>query len=123
MLSENLGDWLFMRKSTARIPKNYNGIELTTHNVGHLLSAALSKLHGVYQESPELVMAAWSEIIGPKLVSMTQVVSFCDGILTVKVKNATLLSLLSRHDKPRILAALRQKFPRVNIANIIFRIA
>ena len=53
---------------------------------------------------------------------MTQAVAFADGVLVVKVKNSTLHSLLSQNDKLRILTMLRQKFPRVEIHNICFRI-
>lgn len=112
-----------MKRSASRTPKNYCGTDVTTHSVGRLLSSELSKLHFVYKEKPELILSAWAEIIGPKLVPMTEAVSFVDGILTVKVKNATLHSLLSRHEKFRILTELRLKFPRIHIANIMFRIA
>lgn len=112
-----------MRKAKFRTPKNYNGTQPTSRNVADLLSLALSELSDVCQERPDLILAAWPEIIGPKHASMTQVVSFCEGILVVKVKNSTLHSLLSRHDKCRILAAIQQRFPKSNIQNIVFRIA
>jgi Dna[CI] antecedent, DciA len=110
-------------KVASRIPENYNGTQPTSHHVGVLLAAALAKLNGKCQERPDLLLEAWPEVIGPKQASMTQAVSFCDGILTVKVKNSTLHSLLSRHDKGRILTAIRQRFPKANIQNIVFRIA
>lgn len=91
--------------------------------MGDLLSSALSKIHDVYQERPDQILATWPELIGPKLAPMTQAVSFCEGILTVKVNNSTLHSLLSRHDKFRLLTALQQKFPKAKIRNIVFRIA
>lgn len=112
-----------MRKFSFRIPKNYNGTQPTSRHVADLLSTALSELTDNCQERPDLVLAAWPEIIGPRHASMTQAVSLCEGILTVKVKNSTLHSLLSRHDRYRILAALQQRFPKVNIQNIVFRIA
>ena len=89
---------------------------------GDLLSRAISKLGDVYQDRGDLIMKAWPEIIGPKLAAMTQVASFREGVLTVKVRNSTLHSLLSRHDKIRILTALQQRFPKTNIQNIVFRI-
>ena len=112
-----------MRNAGFRTPKNYNGTQPTSRHVADLLSSALSKLSSSCQERPDLLLAAWPEIIGPKHASMTQAVSFCEGILTVKVKNSTLHSLLSRHDKFRILASIKQRFPKVNIQNIVFRIA
>lgn len=112
-----------MRKVGFRTPKNYNGTQTTSRHVADLLSAALSKLSDSCQDRPDLLLAAWPEIIGPKHAPMTQAVSFCEGILTVKVKNSTLHSLLSRHDRYRILAAIQQRFPKANIQNIVFRIA
>lgn len=105
-----------------RLPRNYNGTGITTHRIGDLLTDVLAELSIIYHERPDLLLAAWPEIIGPQLANMTQAVSFIDGILVVKVKNSTLYSLLSQHDKPKILYSLRQKFPRANIKNIVFRI-
>lgn len=112
-----------MSKSVLRTPKNYDGTAVTTHRVGDLLSAVLSQIGSVYQDRPDLVLAAWPDIIGDKLAPMTQAISLVDGVLTVKVKNSTLHSLLSRHDKFRILAALKERFPKVKVNNIVFRIA
>lgn len=111
-----------MKKSVRRTPKNYDGTQLTTHQFTDLLPAVLTQINKVYQDRPDLILASWPEIIGPQLAAMTQAISFSEGILTVKVKNSTLHSLLSRHDKPRILASLRRKFPQLYIHNILFRI-
>lgn len=112
-----------MRKATFRIPKNYDGTQTTTRNVADLLTSVLSKLNDSCQKRPDLLLAAWPDIIGPKHASMTEAVSFCEGVLTIKVKNSTLHSLLSRNDKYRILAVIQQRFPKANIQNIVFRIA
>lgn len=112
-----------MAKVHFRIPQNYNGTQPTSRHVSALLAAELTKLSGKCQARPDLLLAAWPEIIGPKHAAMTQAISFFEGILTVKVKNSTLHSLLSRHDKHRILVVLKQRFPKANIQNIVFRIA
>lgn len=111
-----------MRKTAPRTPKNYDGTGVTTHRVSDLLPTVLSQISETYQDRPDLILAAWPEIIGSKLAAMTQAVSFSEGILTIKVKNSTLHSLLSRHDKYRILAAIRQRFSKIYIQNIVFRI-
>jgi hypothetical protein len=111
-----------MSKPYYRTPKNYDGTGVTTHCVSELLPALLSKIGEVYHQRPDLVLAAWPDIIGPKLAAMTQALSFVDGVLVVKVKNSTLHSLLSQNDKPRILNTLRQRFPHVLIKTIAFRI-
>ncbi|WP_068466501.1 DUF721 domain-containing protein [Candidatus Protochlamydia phocaeensis] len=111
-----------MSKSYSRTPRHYDGTQLTTHCINDVLPAVLSKIGEAYHQRPDLILAMWPEIIGPKLAAMTQAVSFADGILVVKVKNSTLHSLLSQNDKPRILNQLRQKFPQVEIKTISFRI-
>ena len=111
-----------MGKVRRRTPKDYDGTHVTTHKVGDLLPIVLSQINEIYQDRPDLLIASWPEIIGPKLAAMTQAVSFNEGILTVKVRNSTLHSLLSRHDKLRILSNLRQRFPKMYIQNIVFRI-
>lgn len=111
-----------MGKAYRRTPKDYDGTELTTHQMNDLLPSVLSQIHDVYQQRPDLILAIWPTLIGPKLAGMTQAVSFHDGFLLVKVKNSTLHSLLSQHEKPRLLSILRQKFPQVQIKTIVFRI-
>lgn len=111
-----------MAKKNFRKQRDYDGPGLTTYRVSDLLTNALAHIGNTYQDRPDLVIAAWPTVIGPKLATMTQVVSFCEGVLIVKVKNSTLHSLLSQHDKPRILKTLRQNFPRVDIKTIVFRI-
>ena len=110
-----------MKKKTGRTPRFYDGVEPTTRRVDELLPGVMRRIGARYQERPDLIFAAWPAVIGEQLAPMTQVVSFEDGILTVKVKNSTLYSLLSRKDKPRILRSLRDKFPRTQIKNIVFR--
>ena len=111
-----------MRNPNRRTPKNYDGTAVTTHKVSDLLGDVVDKIRDKYQIRPDLVLQAWPEVIGSKLAGMTQAVSFNDGILVVKVKNSTLHSLLSLNDKPRIMASLKAKFPKVLIKNIVFRI-
>jgi hypothetical protein len=104
-----------------RLPKDYSGTETTGRHIAEVLPAVLRKMGAAFQDRPDLVLATWPQIIGGKLSSMTQAVSFEDGLLFVKVKNSSLYSLLSQHERPRLLRSLREKFPSVTIRNIIFR--
>ena len=97
------------------------GTESTNKQVSVLLKGLLARLGKACQDRPDLVLAAWPQIIGEKLASMTQAVSFMEGVLTVRVKNSTLYSLLVQHEKTRLLKSLRDKFPTLAIRNIIFR--
>jgi hypothetical protein len=105
-----------------RTPRKYDGTQLTSHRMTDLLPQVLAKIGEVHVQRADLILAMWPDLIGVKLAAMTQAVSFTDGILTVKVKNSTLHSLLSQHEKMRLLNLLRQKFPHVEIRNIYFRI-
>lgn len=94
----------------------------TSRELKDLVPAFLEKIAASQEMRIDLILAAWQEIIGPKLAPMTQAVSFEGGVLNVKVRNATLYSLLSQHEKGRLMAALREKFPKVEIRNINFRV-
>lgn len=104
-----------------RTPRNYDGTLPTTRRVTDLLPSVLSAINNVYSQRPDLILAAWPDIIGQKLAPMAQAVSFTDGVLLVRVKNSTLHSLLSQNEKGKILNILKQKFPNANIKNIYFR--
>lgn len=92
----------------------------TTKNLKQLLPSVLSQIGRSHQERPDLVLAAWPTLIGDRLAPMTKAVSFVDGVLTIKVRNSSLLSLLAQHESPKLLKELRKKFPNVNIRNIRF---
>ncbi len=106
----------------ARIPKNYRGNKPTGRKIGSILPNILGKLNKRYEEKGDLILKAWSEIVGERIAPMTQAVSFEEGNLKVKVKNSTLLSLLSEHEKKRLLILLRKKFPTITIRNIFFQL-
>ena len=104
-----------------RLPRGYAGTETTGRHIRDVLPSVLKEIGANFQDRPDLILATWSQIIGQKLAPMTQAVSFEGGLLFVKVKNSSLYSLLSQHERPRLLRELRQKFPSVTIRNIIFR--
>jgi hypothetical protein len=111
-----------MAKKGSRTPRNYDGVQPTSHRITDLLPRVLSKIGSVYQDRPDLIFAAWPEIMGARLASMTTPDTFENGVLTVRVKNSTLYSLLKTKERPRLLKSLRQRFPRTQIKNIAFRI-
>jgi hypothetical protein len=109
-------------KAYYRTPQNYDGTRTTSKRMTDLLPKVLDKIDETYQQRGDLILVMWPEIIGPKLAGMTEAVSFLDGVLHVKVKNSTLHSLLSQNEKFRLLSILRQRFPRVEIRALSFRI-
>ena len=98
-----------------------DGSELTNKHLKDLLPKVLGNIGALHRDRPDLILAAWPQIIGEKLMSMTKAISFDKGILYVKVGNSTLYSLLSQHERGRLLKSLREKFPSVEIKNISFR--
>lgn len=104
-----------------RTPRDYDGTRPTSRRFTEVLPAVLEKIGDSFKDRPDLILASWPEIIGKELASMTRADSFVNGVLVVKVKNAPLHSVLHR-EKASLLARLRQKFPRVKINHLIFRI-
>ncbi len=72
-----------MSKPYSRVPKGYDGTEITTRPIAQLLPVVLSKIGEVYSQRGELILALWPDVIGPSLAAMTQAVSFSEGILVV----------------------------------------
>jgi hypothetical protein len=70
----------------------------------------------------EIVLAAWPEIIGPQFAPMARAASFEEGVLTVVVTNASLFSLIAYRDRKRLIQALRDKLPNVDIKHLNVRI-
>jgi hypothetical protein len=99
-----------------------DGSNLTNKQLKDLLPKVLGNIGAMHRDRPDLILAAWPQIIGEKHASMTKAVSFEKGVLSVKVSNSTLYSLLSQHERGRLLKSLRAKFPSVEIKNIQFRI-
>jgi Dna[CI] antecedent, DciA len=109
------------KKGFFRVPKNYQGTSPTSRNLSEVLPFVLDKINDVYQERPDLILAAWPKVIGEQLSPMTRAVSFHNHVLLVHVNNSTLLSLLSRHEKDRLLMSLKEMFPLIEIRDIFFR--
>ncbi|MDE3046111.1 MAG: DUF721 domain-containing protein [Verrucomicrobiota bacterium] len=106
-------------KSIRRTPRNYDGIENPSKQLSDLLGEGLKAIREKAGQSSEEIFSAWPQIIGEQMAPLTEAVSFDDGILTVKVKSSTLYSLLSQHERPRLLKRLQEKF---SIRGLKFRV-
>ncbi|MDP1834556.1 MAG: DUF721 domain-containing protein [Chlamydiales bacterium] len=106
-----------------RTPKNYDGSGLTTHQLREVAPAILRGINATVQERPDLVLKAWSVVVGSAVAKMTEAISFTSGVLLVRVKNSTLHSLLSQREKPRLLTALRRQLPNTAVYDIVFRMS
>ena len=111
-----------MTRYNRRLPKGYNGTGVTTRHVSDVLPLVLSAIHKKHEERHDLILTSWPQLIGPKLEKFTKAEAFTEGNLTVRVNNSTLYSLLVKSEKPRLLNLLREKFPKVAIHDIFFRL-
>ena len=109
-------------KDNARIPKNYKGIQPTGRSLSSLLPKVLEGINQTHALRPDLVLAAWPELVGEKIAKLSKAVKFEGGCLLVKVKSSTLLNILQQYEKKRLIGALKKQFPDAGIKNIIFRI-
>ena len=105
-----------------RTPRNYDGSEPTGKIIGELLPEILTNLSGKFKDQPHLILEAWPEIVGERVSKMTRAVSFKEGMLEVRVRNSSLLSLLVEHEKSRLLALFQKRFPKVRFQDIFFKI-
>lgn len=94
----------------------------TSKHLRQVLPRVMREINKLHIERPDLILAAWPSLVGDRVASMTSAVSFVEGILTIKVRNSSLLSLLAQHERPRLLRELKKKFPSATIQNIRFRI-
>lgn len=106
-----------------RTPRNFEGNECTTHHLGKILPGILQKMEANYGDRPDLVLAAWPDIVGRNLSPMAQAKRFEEGVLYVEVKNSSLYALLSQRDRSKLLQTLRQKFPQIEIKALHFKLA
>lgn len=111
-----------MGKKLRRTPRNYDAIQSPARELSSLLPQWLTHVSARFKDRPDLILQAWPELIGEKLAPMTTAVSFIEGVLTVKVKNSSLYSLLVQHEKAKLQSRLQKKFPSVKIVNIVFRL-
>ncbi|HSX03777.1 MAG TPA: DUF721 domain-containing protein [Rhabdochlamydiaceae bacterium] len=94
--------------------------EKATKELSEMLPSLMKKMQKLQSDTPQQILTSWPLIVGEKWASMTKAASFSDGILIVKVKNSSLLSVLSQHEKQRLLKSLREKFPSCTIQEIRF---
>jgi hypothetical protein len=73
-------------------------------------------------DEPDRVMRIWAEVVGPEVAKLARAESFLEGVLRVKVQNSTLLSLLARQERPRLMKELQKRLPKGKITRIIFQL-
>jgi predicted nucleic acid-binding Zn ribbon protein len=108
-------------KSIPRVPKDYDGNLPTGRQADDLLPQVMKEIAKQFEESSVLIEKVWKEIVGPKISDLTRVTGFQKGVVFIQVKNATLMSILSSQEKPRLLQNLRHKLPNIHFVNLVFQ--
>jgi hypothetical protein len=108
-------------KRSRRTPRHYDGTKRTTRQLDEVLTVVLAQVGDLQHARPDLIVAAWPDLIGPQHAKMTHAESFIDGVLTVRVTNSTLFSLLVQRERSRLLRSIRKMFPKAEVKGIYFR--
>jgi hypothetical protein len=94
----------------------------TNKMVKDILPSVFQDIENKYLSNPNLIIEYWPKIIGKKLAPMTKVISFENKTLYVTVKSSTLYSILTLHEKTKLLKLMQKKFSKDAIKNIVFKI-
>jgi hypothetical protein len=101
---------------------SYTDAFMVNRHLRDLLPRALQKIEGKRQERPDLVIAAWKEVIPEKWRPWTEAIAFEKGVVMVKVKNAALYQLLVQQKQGTLLHQLQEKVPEAVLNSIKFLI-
>lgn len=104
---------------TERTRRNFDGTTPTGKKISDLLPGILGEINGRAGDEKDAVFQLWFSLMGEKMARFTQPISLKNGVLTIKVKSATLYALLCQHEKARLLKILQEKF---KISDLVFRI-
>lgn len=108
-------------KTHKRTPKDYDGLNPTGQKMETLLPEILDEISKKQQQSIFVIEKVWNELVGSKIAELTRLADFQNGVLFIKVKNATLLSILSSQEKGRLMQNLMNKLPNIHFKNLVFQ--
>ncbi len=95
---------------------------MSNKKLAGLFPSFLRKLREKGAQRPDLIISFWPQLVGEKLAPLTRAEMFEAGVLTVRVGNSSLLSLLVQYEQMRLLSELKRQFPSARIRQIRFRI-
>ena len=102
-----------------RTRRNFDGTEPAWKKIADLLPQILVDIGDKTRDNKDEIFRFWFDLLGGKMAPLTQPISWKNGVLTIKVKSATLYALLCQHEKGRLLKALAEKF---QVRDLVFRI-
>lgn len=86
----------------------------------HFLRDHLSHLRKILAGKPQEVIEAWYEILGKKYNGMTRAIGLKDGILSIKVRNASLYAVLKQSSQKELISRIHSAVPGVKVKEIRF---
>jgi hypothetical protein len=102
-----------------RTKRSFDGTSPTGKKISDLLPKILTDLECRVGDEKDAVFHLWFTLMGEKMAPFTQPLSLKNGVLTIKVKSATLYALLVQHEKTRLLKAIQANF---QVKDIVFRV-
>ena len=102
-----------------RTRRHFDGTLPTGKKISDLLPQILVDIGNKTNDEQESIFHMWFSLIGEKMAPFTKPLSLKNGVLTIKVKSATLYALLCQSERPLLLKALQAKF---QVKDIVFRV-
>ncbi len=97
-------------------------VKSTSKHLKDLLGGFEKKLKKLNSIPSVEIVKFWPKIVGDNISKMTKAMEFKEETLFVKVNNSSLFSLLTLHEKQKLIQLLRKQFPTVKIKDIHFRL-
>lgn len=101
---------------------SHKKVKSTSKHLKDLLGGFEKQLQKLQTIPSEEILKFWPKIVGDNISKMTKAVEFKNETLFVRVNNSSLFSLLTLHEKKKLIQLLRSRFPTVKIKDIHFRL-
>lgn len=95
--------------------------KITNKFLRQLLSDATKNLLNVDQDDKLDIAQIWTMVVGEKIAALSEVKSFYQGVLVIKVSSASLNHLLSSTEKPKIMKKLKSEFGFLKVKSLVFK--
>jgi hypothetical protein len=92
-----------------------------SHKLHVLIDEFLHKLDKKRVVSFQDLVDNWPHIVGEHVGHLTKPLFIKQKVFYIAVKNATLYSLLNQYEKKRLTQIIKEKFPHLDLAKIVFK--
>ena len=111
-----------VKRSVGRVPRGYDGKKPTGRLIGTMTDSILNQISKKFDAKPQNIYNVFLTLMNDQVRPLVKPYNFHNGVLVVKVKNGTLLSILATQERGRLISEMRAKLPRAEIQNIVFQI-